>query len=179
MQKIGIALLPPQHVVNFVLEKEHYLSEKYNTLKGLSQPPHVTLKQHFKVESLEPYENYCKTLAKQISPLTLSYVDYGSFEPSILFLAVHSSSELVELHLKVLDELTKNFGINPSPFEGPDQQFHTTLVIDDISSENFEKAKKELRGWETPTISFQTNELALFQKVGEKWTIHSKYPLGR
>lgn len=176
---VGIALLPPQSIVDFVLEKEHYLSEKYTTFGGLSQPPHVTIKWPFESTSLEPFEAYCETIAQQKPPIVIKYTGYGYFDPSTLFLSVHPSEELVALHLGVLNDLKQKFNIEPLPFEGVSQQFHTTLVMDDISPENFKQAKEEMSTWYVPQAvnNFTAFELALFRKNKNIWVIHSKYRL--
>lgn len=173
--QLGIALTVPSEVSDFVRDKELYLSEKYHTIGGLKQPPHVTIKWPFEADDIKPFEEYCKDLAARTVPVQIIYDGYGMFDEAF-FLKVKSTPELVALHCQILDEL-KAFGVNKRPFEGPDQQFHTTLAMEDISYEDCVAALQESKSWEVPS-PFVSGKLALFRYTGEEWVIHSEYLLG-
>ena len=142
--QIGIAILPPEEYALFVRRKEIDLAKRFNTIRGLLQPPHITIKWPFETESIAPFEAYCKKLVEEIKPFDIEVNGYGFFEPKAIFLKVVSSKDLVSLHLNILNDLKKQFKIEKNPFEGPNQQFHTTLAYEDLSEEMFHKAKEEL-----------------------------------
>jgi|YelNatPaOPRAMG01_1025707.scaffolds.fasta_scaffold09679_5 2'-5' RNA ligase len=175
--KIGIALLVPEDYALFVRKQEIYLAKKYNTIRGLLQPPHITVKWPFSVESIKPFEEYCESLAKEIIPFKIYIEGYGFFEkPRVIFLKVKSSDKLNKLHLKILHDLKEKFGVKKNKFEGtPHLQFHTTLAYEDIDEENFNKAKEELKNAKQPRWSFVFDSIGLFRFTGEEWVIHKKY----
>lgn len=174
--QIGIGLLPPKHVCDFVRDKEHYISGKYDTYGGLIQPPHVTVKWPFEVDDLAPFEEYCRELAARTHPVEIIYDGYGLFPAGVFFLKVKSTPELVGLHCIILDDLKERFGVEKNAYEGPDQQFHTTLAMDDISYEDCVAALDESRGWDFPK-PFISYRLALFRFTGDEWIVHSMYDM--
>jgi len=92
---------------------------------------------------------------------------------------VEPSKELVDLHLRVLDDLKNKYGVAKNKFEGPEQQFHTTLAYQDIEEEMFLKAKKDLSNEPEPKITFKFDSIGLFLFTGEEWIITRKYKVGR
>ena len=174
--QIGIALLPPEDVCDFVRDKERYLSEKYNTVGGLTQPPHVTVKWPFEADDLAPFDEYCRELASKMRPVEIVYDGYGLFPAGVFFLKVNSTPELVGLHCTILDELKERFGIEKNPFEGIDQQFHTTLAMDDISYEDCVAALQESKDWGFPG-PYISNRLAICRFTGAEWVVHSIYDI--
>jgi 2'-5' RNA ligase len=151
------------------------LSKKYDTYAGLTQPPHVTIKWPFEVTDIKPFEQYCEELSKTIKSFEIVYDGYGFFEPKVIFLKVVSIKKLINLHMKVLTELKEKFHIQKNKFEGPEQVFHTTLVMEDISEDNFYKAKKEVDSWEKPKLSFIFKSIGLFRFIGKEWIVHKEY----
>lgn len=168
--------MPPKEVCEFVREKEHYLAEKYGTKGGLIQPPHVTIKWPFDVEDIGQFDNYCRDLSTRIQPVEIVYDGYGMFNAGVFFLKVRSTSALVCLHCKILEELKQQFGIEKNAFEGLDQQFHTTLAMEDISYEDCLAALSESKQWGFPG-PFTSYRLALFKFTGEEWVVHSEYDI--
>lgn len=177
--QIGIAILPPEDYSLFVRKQEIYLAKKYDTIQGLLQPPHVTVKWPFSVDSIWQFDDYCKSLANDITPFEVRIEGYGFFEPKVIFLKVLPSDELVKLHLRILSDLRGKFGIEKNKFEGATQQFHTTLAYSDISEANFHKAKQELENVERPEWSFTFDSIGLFRFSGEEWLVHKKYNIGK
>lgn len=173
--QIGIAILPSEDYALFIRKKEIYLSKKYYTIRGLLQPPHVTIKWPFEVDDISIFEDYCKELSNDTTPFKINAEGYGFFEPKVIFLKVLPSNELIELHLKILDDLKVRFNIEKNKFEGRNQQFHTTLAYEDISEDAFYRAKEELETSEEPKISFKFNSIGLFKFTGEEWVIHKKF----
>lgn len=177
--QIGIAILPPEEYSVFVRQQEVALAKKYNTVQGLLQPPHITIKWPFSVEKLEPFERYCESLAKEMLPFEIGINGYGFFEPKVIFLKVSQNERLVGLHLKIISELKERYEIGPNAYEGKNQIFHTTLAYEDISEENFYRAKRELEGSAQPKISFTFDSIGLFRFNGAEWTVHKRYFVGR
>jgi len=175
MTQIGIGIIPPEDYSLFVRKQEIYLSKKYNTIVGLLQPPHVTIKWPFEINDIQPFEKYCEDLSKEIQPFEIKINGYGFFDPKVIFLKVEKNQNLINIHLKILKDLKEKFEIEKNKYEGAEPQFHTTLAYEDISEENFHKAKKELKKAEQPKLSFIFDSLGLFRFTGEEWIIHKNY----
>lgn len=173
--QIGIAILPSNNYSLFVRKQEIYLSKKYNTVRGLLQPPHVTIKWPFETDEINKFDEYCAELAKNIEPFIVNAQGYGFFEPEVIFLKILPSEELLNLHLRILKDLKGKFGIDKNKFEGETQQFHTTLAYEDIKESEFYKAKEELEKGEQPELSFKFNKIGLFKYTGEEWIIYKVF----
>lgn len=192
--QIGIAILPSRELAKFAKDKAEYISSKYNTVGGLKQPPHITIKWPFDVSDLTAFEKYCERVAKQTKPFKVECNGYGFFGQKVIFLKALSTKHIVNLHLRVVQELNERFKIKPHYFEGPNQQFHLTIAFDDLSKKSFFEAQKELISSEQPHFKFRLNRLALLRNTRNKyvnfflkhiglyrytgdWVVHKEFPV--
>ncbi len=58
--QIGIAILPSEDYTLFVRKQEIHIAKGYATIRGLLQPPHVTIKWPFEIDAdnIELFEEY-------------------------------------------------------------------------------------------------------------------------
>ncbi len=173
--QIGIAIIPTEDYALFVRKTEIFLSKKYNTVRGLLQPPHITIKWPFETDDLKKFEDYCAELAREIDPFIVKIKGFGFFEPKVIFLKVVPNKKLLNLHLRILKDMKERFGINSNKFEGKDQQFHTTLAYGDLKESEFYRAKEELEKIKQPELSFKFNKIGLYRYTGEEWVIHKEF----
>ncbi len=162
--QIGFALLLPTEPFNYARRIELELCRLFGTREGLKQPPHITFKAPFAVDDVEPFATYLDDLAAKTQPFDVTLECFGAFAPRALFLDVQSNHELLALHLRVLDELDRQFHVQPGRFEGPHVKFHSTVAITDLTEESFVKAQDWLRQ-QRPRFTFPARTFGLFYRL--------------
>ena len=127
---IGIGAIIEGEQLNAVRNLELGAATETTNFSGLSQPPHVTVKRPFTVNSADDIEKakaILSTIAESISPLEIQYEEFGNFGESTLFLAIKQNEALEELHTKLLTQLGEQFKAE-APFEGKEMVFHTSIA---------------------------------------------------
>jgi len=99
-------------------------------------PPHISLKQPFRVPDTAAAEHYMSDLARSIQPFEVRLTEvqvkpllHEGADAGILLLAVAESEILRGLHERVNRELRERFGNTDAPYDGPDYVFHMTIVL--------------------------------------------------
>jgi len=105
-------------------------------LVGAQLPPHVSLKQPFRISDLPAIEAYFDGFAATVPPLvlTLMHLDVqmqvqGQQEQVVLWADVCETPELRSLHQRLNAELAQHFADTAAPFDGPAYQFHATVAL--------------------------------------------------
>jgi len=114
-------------------------------------PHHISLKQPFKIKSLDDIEAYFDSFAQSLSPITAKLQDvvlwpsnvFG-YESGVLVVAVEKTSELFDLHIRLNRELEEKFGACPAGFDGELYSIHMTFALGGVTYEQYEKVYAQL-----------------------------------
>ena len=178
-------IIPPKPLANELESLMLKLNSQYYTSKALMYyKPHVTLKSLGKIsdEKFKEASDEICCIAGDIEPFSLTMEGlrfYGSNESfSGIYIPVQKSPELVELHTKLATGLKPYSDRKDRSYkEFESWNPHLTLVGDDISSEDLEKAKKELHDV-SYSYSFPVDKITLVRHTEEKvlpcfyWEMH-------
>jgi 2'-5' RNA ligase len=162
MQAAFVILLDPPSY-NYVRNIQNKIYGLFGAKETLKLEPHFTLKYAFEINDLDAVEDYFDELVGRTKELEVSLNNIGTFEneKNVVFLNVEKNETLTKLHLKVLEDLSQRFSIEPGEFEGEGLHFHITLAYKDISNEVFRKIKDLLKE-EQPNIKFKIKRLGLY-----------------
>ena len=159
--QIGFGILLEKEHFNYARRLELELRQWFGSNEGLKQPPHITFKAPFTVNSMEPFANYLDELAATTHPFDVTVEGFGAFPPHVLYLDVEPNQELFALHTRVLEELDSAYQVPPGRFEGQQVKFHSTVAIGDPTENAFASAKAWL-GENSPRFSFTIKTFGLF-----------------
>jgi len=165
----AFALLANAEVDNLVRKLGWEMHQKYRTgTKHCRLPPHVSLKQPFRVPSADAAETYMDELAQSINPfevhLTEIQIDsltHAGTEYGILWLSVEASEGLRQLHIRVNQEMDQRFGNTQADFDGTDYQFHMTAMIGGQPVEVYRQFLDELNN-RAINLRYTAHELSMF-----------------
>src|SRR6266545_1209123 len=122
--KATFALLASAEIHNLVRKLSWDIHQKYRTGIDITRlPPHISLKQPFDVSDLHVLEKYMTELVGSVDPfdvllteLQLVEATVEGLDTGILWLNVHETEILRQLHNRVNQELTSRFGNVPAAF---------------------------------------------------------------
>ena len=167
--KATFALLANAQVHNLVRKLSWNIHRKYRTgIEVCRLPPHISLKQPFDIFDLDSLEDFMSELADSISPfeihltgLELIDANIEGLETGILWLNVHETEILRNLHNHLNQELTSRFGNVSAAFDGPDYHFHMTVAMGGQSLETYKKIYGEFAG-HLENLQYTVRELGMF-----------------
>lgn len=134
-RRCAFALLPDPDTRNRVTEITMRLHElNPGRLHWLSLPPHVSLKQPFEYEQLEPLTAYFDDIAKALAPFTCPSGELEIQPPRhrsehIAWIAMKEDPRLRTLHEQLLRELSTVVLDPVASFDGDTYRFHLTLAF--------------------------------------------------
>ena len=189
--RAAFALLANSEIHNVVRRLSWEIHQKYRTGTGVaSLPPHVSLKQPFRIQNLSALENYMDELANSIQPfevrlteLQVIPISFAGTEYGLLWIDVEENKELRKLHNRLNNELSARFGDSPADFDGEAYHFHLTIAMGGQPVEVYRRFYNELS---TPKINLQftIKELAMFvydEPIGpsSEYLCYKIYPMGK
>jgi 2'-5' RNA ligase len=132
--KVAFALLPDPELANRITAAALLAhGATGGRLRWPRMPPHLSLKQPFAIESLEPVERYFDELAAQLEPIvvTLGGIELQPPSPSspeaVVWVGVRGSPALLDVHERLQRELGAVVADASAPFDGDVYRFHMTL----------------------------------------------------
>lgn len=172
---LAYVILLSDDVHNFLRRVQAEVYQRYDANPWtLSLEPHVTLKQPFESDEVEPHEQYLEQLAVETEPFELLLRGLGAFEEDgVLFLEVEQDPQLLALQHRILDELR----LDPGEFESGHPRpyyFHATIATG-LAPADLKQAR-ELHA-ATPEFRFALDRLGLFRKTEETWTLYKRVRL--
>ena len=177
--QLAYVILLPDDVHSFMRPITVDLVTRYRLdALNLVLPPHVTIKQPFAAEAVEPSIAYLDVLAETLEPFELSLAGFGFFDVDrgIVFLDVAQDTRLKAIQQRIIEELA----LEPALYENDSPvpyRFHATIA-DGLSSEQLAEVRAELG--ETPEFRFPLERLGLFLYVeGAEWTLYRRVRVGR
>lgn len=167
--KATFALLANTEIHNLVRKLEWEIHQKYHTgTIDCRLPPHISLKQPFRISDLGALEAYMAELASSIIPfevhlteLQLQSIIYKGTEFGLLWIDVQETEQLRQLHDRVNKELSQRFGNTQADYDGPVYHFHMTVVMGGQPIEVYRKLYSDIPD---PRINrrYMVRELAMF-----------------
>jgi 2'-5' RNA ligase len=167
--KATFALLSNREIYNWVRKLAWEIHLKYRTRTlHVRLPPHISLKQPFAIADIAPLEAYTTEFAATIPPftahLTELQLEIGNFqgmEFGILWLAVQETKELRQLHNRLNQELAQRFGNTQANDDGPDYEFHMTVMMGGQPVAVYRKLYDEIAERRV-NLQYSVQELAMF-----------------
>lgn len=167
--RAAFALLGNRQVYNLVRKLAWDIHLKYRTgTRHCRLPPHISLKQPFKIQDLTALEAYMDELAGSIDPFEVLLTEiqvvptiFGDEEYGILWLDVQETQELRQIHERLNGELSRSFGDTQAAFDGQSYHFHMTVMI---GGQPFDVYRQYYSEIPDPKINlrFTVKELAMF-----------------
>lgn len=145
------------------------LHQNYRTgTRHASLPPHISLKQPFRIKELAALEGYMTELAGSIHPFEAMLTElqiepffFDGIEYGILWIDVQETEYLRHLHNRVTEELSQRFGDTQAEHDGSEYHFHLTV---NMGGQPIDAYRKFLGEVPEPKINmrYTVRELALF-----------------
>jgi 2'-5' RNA ligase len=175
--QIAFVILVSDEIHNFMRGLEVELFHKYGVDRTLKDNPHISLKQGFEVDTLEPFEDYFDKLANEIQPFEIVVNGIGFFDQGIIFLDVKKDSRLETLRRRILRDLSDQYGVKPNSVEDEQYHFHATLASG-LPKEDFLKARQACKDIRVE-YRFVFDTLGLFYHMGDQWIIYKRSNISR
>lgn len=143
---IGIGVLIDGEQFNKLRAIELRLADKTGNTEGLGQPPHVTVKRPFSVETVSAISQVAvimKEVSANFHPFVLKLKTHANFDREVLYAQVEENHTLTKLHRDLLEALSPLLP-KENPLEGPDMIFHSTLAMG-LSDKEYGQAEAELQ----------------------------------
>jgi 2'-5' RNA ligase len=135
--KAGFAFLVDRAIHNVIRKLAFELHCDYQTgFRGALVPPHISLKQPFRVTDVAAVESYFDAFAAGIRPFDVR-LEAVEVQPAagpagnlgVVWVKVRGSPTLRALHARLNAELAERFTDTAADFDGPAYQFHATVVM--------------------------------------------------
>jgi 2'-5' RNA ligase len=151
--KAGFALLVDRTVHNIIRKLAFDLNRDYRTgFRGAQVPPHISLKQPFRVSDVGAVEAYFDSFAASIRPftVTLQAVEvHPAAGPAgdlgVVWVKVRESRTLRGLHTRLNAELAERFANTDADFDGSAYRFHATIIMGGQPSDIYRQIATTLR----------------------------------
>jgi methylated-DNA-[protein]-cysteine S-methyltransferase len=166
-----IALMPPPDLSEEIHNIRKEFSEKYNCIKALAPPVHITLQAPFKMDAgmEQAVIDILNPIAYYQEPFEVKMENFGAFpDNKVVFIAVEKHAVLRTFQRNLVSRLKKaevpavNYSMSFHP--------HITIGYRDIPAEHYEAARaeyeeKHFRG------NFRAGSFFLWKRVNNKWTV--------
>ena len=177
VRRLGYVILVSDEVHNYMRKLAVAILHACGANSGLKPSqhlpsPHITLKQAFAVQTLEPFEQYFDRLASEVEPFEIVMRGVGVFDQGIIFLDVVEDRRLTTLRLRILRDLAEQFGVKPQPLEDERYHFHATLAYG-LSEADFAQARQVLQNIKVE-FRFMFNTLGMFYHTGDEWITYKR-----
>lgn len=182
--RIGIGLLIDAPFYDKIRPLELEIAEATKNYAGLRQPPHVTVKRTFEVDSIADITKCAEimgTVAEKYNPIPLSFHGVANFNEKVIYMQVAPSSPLRHMHKDLLTALESKFSNARSTLEADEMVFHTTLTMQ-LSLEQFNIARQIADTLPTDATNFTATaqRIGLFLGIDDNthWIVLSEQKLG-
>jgi len=175
--ELAYVILLPDDVHNFMRRVQAELYDRYvASHRTLALEPHVTIKQPFEADGVEPYDAYLDRLARETKSFDIVMRDYGFFEEEgVVFLDVEQDPRLLALQHDLLGALDLEPGMYESGKPVP-YYFHGTLATG-LSADDLADARANLG--DTPEFRFPLARFGLFRSTEETWRLYRRVKLAQ
>ena len=177
-ERYFIAIIPPSPILEEAMELKNYFKEKYKSKASLNSPPHITL--HMPFEWAAEMENglvkQISSFARQQNAFAISLLNFGAFEPRVIFIGVVKNEPLERLQHELEDFCKRELNV----FNANDNEHayhpHLTLAFRDLGKSEFVKAWEEFRE-KNFEETFRVESIALLKHDGKRWNVLQHFDL--
>jgi 2'-5' RNA ligase len=180
IERYFLAIVPPDAIASRVRQWQLELAEKYSAKASLRSPPHITLHMPFIWKSKrgdelrEGLKTYCRTTA----PFTVTLEGVGAFPPSVIFVNVKATEELMLCQRNLGSFCRMNFNIHNAEYGDLPYHPHLTLAFRDLRKNDFPAAWQDFHHREFKE-SFTTSSICLLRHTGTEWAVFNEMALGQ
>ncbi len=173
-----IALVPPQEILDDVLQIKNEFKLRYGASHALKLPGHITLQMPFWVQENNyiSLKNHLDELSKKQHAFPITLDGFDSFPPRVIFIKITPHDAIVQLQLALQDALPITL------FEYPKQRQteihpHLTVATRDLQKNIFPQAWSDFKN-RAYQASFIAKELILFRHTGKVWLKEAVFQFG-
>lgn len=172
LERYFIAIIPPSPILEEALALKNYFKEKYNSKASLNSPPHITLHMPFqwKAEKENLLIERISSFAQRHNAFEISLLDFGSFEPRVIFIDVVKNGVLEKLQKELQLFCKKELNLFNANHKENAYHPHVTLAFRDLRKSEFAKAWEEFREKKFKA-TFSTTSIVLLKHDGARWQI--------
>jgi 2'-5' RNA ligase len=177
-QRFFIALLPSEEVQQVVNNIKQKFAEVYNSRAAQKSPPHITLQPPFEweIEALKKLEQNLTEFSQKQFLVPIILDNFGAFKPSVIFVNVLKTPELLTIQKSLMEELESSLGIVARLSKNRSFSPHVTVGFRDLNKDNFYRAWKEFKDCKIH-FEFIVNKLTLLIHNGKNWEISNEFSL--
>jgi 2'-5' RNA ligase len=177
MSRFFIALLPPQHIQDYVNEVKQHFADNYASSAAQKSPPHITLQPPFQWsdDNVTLLEEFLRefALGRESVPITLR--GFAAFVPRVIYIDVVSSPKLTALQTDLMANLESNLGIVDAVSQTRAFTPHMTVAFRDLTKQNFKTAWQEFEKRQLD-FEFTAENLTLLLHDGKRWNVKIEFP---
>jgi len=167
--KATFVLLANSEVHNFIRKLTWDIHQKYRTgTRHAALPPHISLKQPFRIPNLLAVEEYMDELADSTQPVEVTLIElqavpmlFDGTEYGILWAAIEETKILRELHNRLNRDLNQRFGNTSAEFDGENYRFHMSVMMCGHLMDICRKYRDEIQ-YSKLDLRYTAHELAMF-----------------
>ncbi len=180
---IGVAALLEGKAFNIVRSLEVAINEKLPKASSLNQPPHVTIKRPFVVNTRQDIEHVSRLINLVVSDeksFNIEYNGVDSFSDKALIMPLKKPlTELKSLHRRLVGELSRFYDCRVN-FEGDAMIYHTSLATN-LKGRDIETAKAAIAEMTIPEGAVSIDKIGLFLNTnnGSEWVIIEEIHLSK
>lgn len=172
-----IALVPPQAILDDVLQIKNEFKLRFAASHALKLPGHITLQMPFWM-----HENHRPTLmtnletfSKEQKSFPVYLNGFGSFPPRVIFIKITPHDAIILLQSALQKALPTTLFAHPKQRQ-TEIHPHLTVATRDLQENIFPQAWNEFRN-KPYQASFIAQDLTLFRHTGKVWVKESLFPL--
>jgi 2'-5' RNA ligase len=177
MSRFFIALLPPQHIQDYVNEVKQHFANNYASSGAQKSPPHITLQPPFEWsdDNVTLLEEFLRqfALGRESVPVTLR--GFSAFAPRVIYIGVVSSPKLTALQTDLMENVENNLGIVDPVSQTRAFSPHMTVAFRDLTKQNFQTAWQEFEKRQLD-FDFTAENLTLLRHDGQRWNVKIEFP---
>lgn len=139
-----IALPLNERVDESVRKIQWEFASRFESSRQLKIPPHITLIPPFESENsfLESLKVLIESICLHQPTLSIRLNGFGFFREKVIYINVEKTVELIQFQEKIETNMVEQLGFQRKSYFNEFTP-HVTVANRDLTSENFQKAKKE------------------------------------
>ncbi|MDR9418318.1 2'-5' RNA ligase family protein [Gracilimonas sp.] len=172
------ALIPPAPLKDNIQELKLEIRNKFGSKHSLNAPPHITLLSPFRCEkkNRDTLNSLLKNFVQKLEPLEVTFDDFSTFPPKVVFIDVVKSPELTEIQSKLEKVARSNPDIFNYNYDERPYHPHLTLAFKDLDKSTFYDIWNKFKDQEFQK-SFEASQLYLLKHNGERWVVANIFKL--
>jgi 2'-5' RNA ligase len=176
LQKYFIAIVPPEPLLTDIQKVKQSIFETYQTKGALRSPGHITLHMPFSFE--EDKEDKLVACLRDFEfddSFSISLINYGCFEPRVVFINVGEEPKLQELQRQLVMHVKRKLHLFNQSDDMRGFHPHITVAFRDLKKPVFYKLWDEYQS-KAFTAAFNCTSFALLKHVNDRWIVLKEFP---